>query len=155
MPVRVRGSIATLVFGALVWPLPASVTASVQASTARTWVPAAYLMWRAGGLPSGLTAKLDALQGTEAVVVVAGDTLAERKPHPLPLLHAAALLGIAPAECVYVGDAERDVQAARNAGMIPLVAGFGYLAEDEDPAAWGPEAVFSRPEDLLDWLEVA
>ena len=87
--------------------------------------------------------------------VVAGDTLAERKPHPLPLLHAAALLGIAPAECVYVGDAERDVQAARNAGMIPLVAGFGYLAEDEDPAAWGPEAVFSRPEDLLDWLEVA
>ena len=75
MPARVRRSIAALVLGALVGPLPTSVTASVQASTARTWVPPAYLMWRAGGLPSGLTPKLDALQGTAAVVVVAGDTL--------------------------------------------------------------------------------
>lgn len=84
--------------------------------------------------------------------VVSGDTLPERKPHPLPLLHAAALLGLTPRECVYVGDAERDVQAARNAGMIPLVAGFGYLGAGEDPAAWQPDAVFARPTDLLDWL---
>jgi phosphoglycolate phosphatase len=84
--------------------------------------------------------------------IVAGDTLAERKPHPLPLLHAAGLLGLEPRACVYVGDAERDVQAARNAGMIPLVAGFGYLGEGEDPADWQPEAIFARPEELIDWL---
>jgi phosphoglycolate phosphatase len=84
--------------------------------------------------------------------IVSGDTLAERKPHPLPLLHAAGLLGLAPRECVYVGDAERDVQAARNAGMIPLVAGFGYLDEGEDPAVWQPEAVLDQPAGLLDWL---
>jgi 2-phosphoglycolate phosphatase len=84
--------------------------------------------------------------------VVSGDTLAERKPHPLPLLHAAGLLGLAPRECVYLGDAERDVQAARNAGMIPLVAGFGYLNDGEDPAAWLPDAVIGRPGELLDWL---
>jgi len=84
--------------------------------------------------------------------IVSGDTLAERKPHPMPLLHAAALLGLAPQECVYVGDAERDVQAARNAGMIPLVAGFGYFDAGEDPAAWHPDAVFGRPADLLEWL---
>ncbi len=84
--------------------------------------------------------------------LVAGDTLAERKPHPLPLLHAAGLLGFEPWECVYVGDAERDVQAARNAGMIPLVAGFGYLGDGEDPAAWQAEAIFARPEELVDWL---
>ena len=84
--------------------------------------------------------------------LVAGDTLAERKPHPLPLLHAAALLGLEPRECAYVGDAERDVQAARNAGMIPLVAGFGYLGDGDDPAAWRADAVFARPEDLVDWL---
>jgi len=75
MPARVRRSIVGLVLGALVWPLPASVRTSAQASTARAWVPPAYLMWRAGGLPAGLTPKLDALQGTESVVVVAGDTL--------------------------------------------------------------------------------
>jgi phosphoglycolate phosphatase len=85
---------------------------------------------------------------------VAGDTLAERKPHPLPLLHAARLLGLEPGHCVYVGDAERDVQAARNAGMIPLVAGFGYLGDGDDPSGWQAEAVFSRPEDLADWLEL-
>ncbi len=84
--------------------------------------------------------------------VVSGDSLAERKPHPLPLLHAANLLGLEPRECVYLGDAERDVQAARNAGMIPLVAGFGYLDDGEDPAAWQPDAVFTRPEELIDWL---
>jgi phosphoglycolate phosphatase len=83
---------------------------------------------------------------------VSGDTLSERKPHPMQLLHAAALLGLEPRECVYLGDAERDVQAARNAGMIPLVAGFGYLSDGEDPAAWRPEAVLGRPQELLDWL---
>jgi phosphoglycolate phosphatase len=84
--------------------------------------------------------------------VVSGDTLSERKPHPMQLLHAAALLGLEPRECVYLGDAERDVQAARNAGMIPLVAGFGYLNDGEDPSVWQPEAVLDRPHDLLDWL---
>jgi len=75
MSARVRRPIVVLVLGALVWPLPASVQVSAQAATARAWVPPAYLMWRAGGLPPGLTPKLDALQGTESVVVVAGDTL--------------------------------------------------------------------------------
>jgi len=84
--------------------------------------------------------------------IVSGDTLVERKPHPMPLLHAAALLGLQPRQCVYLGDAERDVQAARNAGMIPLVAGFGYFEAGEDPAAWQPDAVFGQPTELLEWL---
>jgi N-acetyl-D-muramate 6-phosphate phosphatase len=92
--------------------------------------------------------------GPRCGCVVAGDTLPERKPHPQPLLHAAGLLGLEPRACAYVGDTERDVQAARNAGMIPLVAGFGYLADGEDPAAWQAEAIFARPDELIDWLEL-
>lgn len=84
--------------------------------------------------------------------VVSGDTLAERKPHPLPLLHAAALLQLEPGACAYLGDAERDVQAARNAGMIPLVAGFGYLGDGDDPSAWKADAILARPEELIGWL---
>ena len=103
-----------------------------------------------GWLAAPLVAELG-LAG-RCACLVAGDTLAERKPHPLPLLHAAGLLGLEPRECVYVGDAERDVQAARNAGMIPLVAGFGYLGDGDDPADWRAEAVFARPEELVDWL---
>src|SRR5439155_22157705 len=52
-----------------------------------------------------------------ARAVVSGDTLSERKPSPLPLLHAAKTLGVNPAQCVFVGDAERDCQAAQAAGM--------------------------------------
>ena len=48
--------------------------ASAQA-VERAWVPPAYLMWRTGGLPTGLTPELDGLRGTEQVVVVSGDTL--------------------------------------------------------------------------------
>ena len=84
--------------------------------------------------------------------IVSGDSLTERKPHPMQLLRAAELLGLEPGQCVYLGDAARDVQAARNAGMIPLVAGFGYLDSGEDPGAWLPDAILGRPTDLLEWL---
>jgi N-acetyl-D-muramate 6-phosphate phosphatase len=85
--------------------------------------------------------------------VVSGDTLAERKPHPLPLLHAAELAGAAPMECIYVGDAERDVQAAHAAAMPALVADYGYLGADEDSTLWGGDGYLRRPLDLLDWLK--
>jgi len=90
---------------------------------------------------------------TRFVCVVSGDTLPERKPHPLPMLHAAELAGAAPDACVYVGDAERDVQAAHAAGMRALVAVYGYLHTDEDWAAWGGDGSIERPADLLDWLD--
>jgi phosphoglycolate phosphatase len=87
--------------------------------------------------------------------VVSGDTLAERKPHPLPLLHAAKLAGVAPGECIYVGDAERDVQAAQAAGMPALVANYGYLRADEDSRAWGGDGYLERAMDLLSWLDAS
>jgi 2-phosphoglycolate phosphatase len=87
--------------------------------------------------------------------VVSGDTVAERKPHPLPMLHAASLAGVAPAECIYVGDAQRDVQAAHAAGMPALVALYGYIGADETPHAWGAEGHLAEPLDLLPWLEAS
>ena len=87
--------------------------------------------------------------------VVSGDTVAERKPHPMPLLHAAALAEVPVSECIYVGDAERDVQAAHAAAMPALVANYGYLREDEDSAAWGGDGYLSRPLDLLDWIKAS
>ena len=68
---------------------------------------------------------------------MSGDTVSERKPHPLPMLHAAKLAGVAPRRCVYVGDAERDVQAAHAAGMPALVATYGYLARGRGLASLG------------------
>jgi len=53
--------------------------------------------------------------------IVSGDTLPQSKPHPAPLLHACRRMGTPPAECLYVGDALRDIQAGRAAGMRTLV----------------------------------
>ncbi|HEU4531888.1 MAG TPA: phosphoglycolate phosphatase, partial [Steroidobacteraceae bacterium] len=79
--------------------------------------------------PAFLTEPLLAALGLEkrAACVVSGDTVAQRKPHPAPMLHAAKLIAHEPAHCLYVGDAQRDVQAARAAGMRVVVALFGYL----------------------------
>ena len=55
--------------------------------------------------------------------------------------------------CIYVGDAERDVQAAHAAGMPALVATYGYLHADEDWQAWGGDGFVQQPIDLLGWLE--
>lgn len=100
--------------------------------------------------PAWLTEPLVAAVGLRgrAACVVSGDTLARRKPHPDPLLHAAGLVRRQPAECVYVGDAERDVQAGRAAGMRTVAAGFGYLSSEDDPAAWQADTVVNRPEEL-------
>jgi N-acetyl-D-muramate 6-phosphate phosphatase len=71
------------------------------------------------------------------------------------MLHAASLAGVAPAECIYVGDAERDVQAAHAAGMPALVALYGYIGAEETPRAWGGEGHLAEPLDLLPWLDAS
>jgi phosphoglycolate phosphatase len=84
--------------------------------------------------------------------IVSGDTAASRKPHPDPLLHAARSAGVEPAQCVYVGDAERDVQAGRAAGMHTIVAAYGYLGADDNPRRWGADAIIAQPSEILAWL---
>jgi phosphoglycolate phosphatase len=104
--------------------------------------------------PGWLTDPLLAALGLDrrAGCVVSGDTVAERKPHPLPLLHAAALIGVPPARCVYVGDAERDIQAGRAAGMTTVIAAYGYVAADDDLASWRATGSVDEPEALLAWM---
>jgi len=85
--------------------------------------------------------------------VVSGDTVSARKPHAMPMLHAAKLAGVEAAECIYVGDAERDVEAAHAAGMAAVVATYGYMHPDENWQAWGGDGFIRRPMELLGWLE--
>lgn len=83
-------------------------------------------------------------------VLVGGDTYAEKKPHPLPLLEAARQLGMDPCDCVYVGDDERDVVAARAAGMRSIAVTWGYRLDGDDPETWQADAMATRPHALLD-----
>jgi phosphoglycolate phosphatase len=87
-----------------------------------------------------------------AACIVSGDSTPHVKPHPASLLRAAELLSLAPADCLYVGDDTRDIQAARAAGMRFIAAGWGYLGEGGDPRSWGADAVNAHPAEILDLL---
>jgi 2-phosphoglycolate phosphatase len=88
-------------------------------------------------------------------VLIGGDSTPHTKPHPAPLLEAAKRLGLAPEDCVYVGDDPRDMQAARAAGMSGWAAAWGYLGEHGSVEAWGADRVLFSPEELLQILELA
>ena len=81
--------------------------------------------------------------------VVCGDTTPHLKPHPASLLHAAKEIALAPADCVYLGDDLRDIQAGRSAGMRCVAVEWGYGA---GLRSWNADAVIARPADLLDYL---
>ena len=87
---------------------------------------------------------------SRCAILIGGDSLPQRKPHPLPLLHAAAQLGVAIDDCVYVGDDQRDIDAARAAGMKSVVALWGYRPEGDDPLAWGGDVLVDTARGMLD-----
>lgn len=90
-----------------------------------------------------------------AGAVVSGDTTPHAKPHPAPLLEAARRLGVDPAQCLYVGDDERDVVAGLAAGMQTVAATYGYLGAKTDTRAWGAHAEIKSPLELLQLLASA
>lgn len=97
--------------------------------------------------PEYLARQLLPLLGWEqrCAVLIGGDTLARRKPDPLPLLVAAERVAVAAVDCTYVGDDERDIVAARAAGMASVVALWGYRLSDQDPVAWRGDVMIEHP----------
>lgn len=85
-----------------------------------------------------------------AQCIISGDSVAHPKPHPDGLCAAAAVLNMTPSlNMLYIGDDERDIQAARAANMIPVVARYGYLGNGKPPDKWGAEHYIDTPADLL------
>ena len=80
-----------------------------------------------------------------AGTVISGDTLATRKPDPAPLHLAARQLGVDPADCIYLGDAERDIIAGRAAGMRTIATTYGYIRPGEDHRRWQADATVDHP----------
>jgi phosphoglycolate phosphatase len=87
-----------------------------------------------------------------AHTIVSGDTAVRPKPDPEPLLHASRECATAPEACLYVGDDQRDVKAARAAGMRVVIARYGYLGVGLPPEAWGADALIDTPTDLLRYV---
>lgn len=78
--------------------------------------------------------------------VCGGDTYRERKPSPLPLLSVAEKLGVAPRNCIMVGDSINDIQAAHLANIASIGCSWGYGSMDE---LSGATAVSNSPQELL------
>lgn len=105
--------------------------------------------------PAWLTTPLLEQLGLEhrAACVISGDTCARNKPHPDPLLAACEKLGLLPDNCLYVGDAERDITAAHACGMRALIAEYGYIGPHDDPHSWFADGSILYPTDILQYLD--
>ncbi len=88
-----------------------------------------------------------------AACIVSGDSTANKKPHPEPMRFACAKAGSESHQCLYVGDAQRDIDAGRAAGMKTLVAMYGYIGAEDTPRSWGADALVSSPAEILRWLD--
>ncbi len=89
---------------------------------------------------------------SRAACLVSGVTCARAKPYPDPLLHACELMGAAAADCLYLGDDVRDMQAARAAGMPGIIANYGYVGEDATVESWQAQGSIDAPTELLRYL---
>jgi len=104
--------------------------------------------------PAWLTEPLlDQLGLTQrAACIVSGDTTLQRKPHPAPMLYACEKSGSNSSHCLYIGDAQRDIEAGKNAGMHTLVALFGYIDVTDQPHLWNADAMIQHPREILEWI---
>jgi phosphoglycolate phosphatase len=97
-----------------------------------------------------------ALNLTErAACIISGDTTANSKPHPEPMLTACKQARVKPEQCVYIGDAIHDITAGKNANMKTLAALYGYLKADDQPTDWGADGLIDSPEQLTSWIHSA
>jgi len=87
-------------------------------------------------------------------IVISGDTLTEKKPHPAPLLHAANHFGCDPATALMIGDSVSDVAAARAAGFQIVCMSYGYN-HGVDIRESAPDAVIDTLTEIIPLLEQA
>ncbi len=88
-----------------------------------------------------------------AATVICADTAGVSKPDPKPILDACAAVNVQPADAIYIGDDERDVQAAHNAGMPCIALRCGYIRRGHNPDDWGADMVLDTMQGLKHWLE--
>ncbi len=101
-------------------------------------------------LTESLLDKLDLTN--RAACIISGDTTPHSKPHPAPLLEACRITDTSPNNCVYIGDAKSDIEAAQRAMIPSLAAAYGFIGVDDQPQHWGANAVVSNATQILDWV---
>jgi phosphoglycolate phosphatase len=96
---------------------------------------------------------LEQLNLTErAACIISGDTTEHSKPHPAPMLKGLDDIKLDAKQCIYVGDAERDIQAGKAVNMRTVLARYGYLTDEDKQQDWLADAIIDHPSELLEWI---
>jgi HAD superfamily hydrolase (TIGR01509 family) len=105
--------------------------------------------------PSRLAKDLMADLGLAAysACIIGSDCTTRIKPYPDSLLLACEMTQSLPQECVYIGDAEQDIEAAKSAGMRSIAALYGYLTRYSSPECWCADHYIDHPKDIWSWVE--
>ncbi len=85
-------------------------------------------------------------------ILLGGDSLAERKPHPMPMYYACDKLNINPENAIYVGDAPRDIQAGNGANMYTIAALWGYILDTTICHQWGADYLATTPAQITEFI---
>ena len=84
-------------------------------------------------------------------LILGGDSIKEKKPHPMPLLHVCENLSISVEASVMVGDSKNDILAANACGMDSVGVTYGYNY-GEDIGVHKPSLIIDNFKDLLEYL---
>ncbi len=107
--------------------------------------------------PAWLTAPLMSELGLDkrTPCIVSGDTAEHSKPHPAPMYYACKLLACSAQDTLYLGDAQRDIEAGNAADMTTVIANYGYIDNKEETGLWGADGSIDKPVELLGWLNIS
>ena len=97
-------------------------------------LPLAVVSNKPHHLAIGLLKQLDLLHPFS--LIIGGDSLAEKKPHPLPILHAAQVLNVDPTQCLMIGDHHTDLYSAQAAGCASCFCHYGFGRADQAPMTY-------------------
>jgi len=86
---------------------------------------------------------------TSMTCLICGDDAVLPKPAPDTLFMACEQSLVKPEHCLYVGDAERDIEAGNAAGMKTVVAMWGYIDTNDMPTTWGADFTIKHPSELI------
>ena len=101
-------------------------------------------------LTEPLLQKLDLTK--RAGCIISGDTTEHSKPHPAPMLKGLEDINLTAEDCIYIGDAERDIQAGKAVSMRTVLARYGYLTDEDKQQDWQADAIIDHPSELLAWI---
>ena len=84
-------------------------------------------------------------------IYIGGESLPEKKPSPMPLLHVCKKVGIKPDNAVIIGDSKNDILAGKNAGIKTIAVTYGYNY-GEDISIYKPDFIIDKFDKLLEVL---